>query len=220
MSERVESRAEDTMEPDEAEPRDEGADEASGESQEEAELGLDDAGVGDGEESEDPTPEELEEASVEAELGQDLNHLQGELEQLNDQHLRLAAEFKNYRRRAETEMSQAWSRGQADLLRHLLDALDDLQRVGAWEPETTTVESLVEGVDLVERKIRQALEAAGVEVIDPEGEIFDPNHMEAMFRVPAESEDQEEQVAQVLQKGYMLDGHLVRPARVGVFKHD
>ncbi len=145
--------------------------------------------------------------------------LQEELDQLNDRHLRLAAEFTNYRRRAEGERVEIWSRAQADMVRKFADALDDLQRVGAWQADATTVEALVEGVDLVERKFRQALEAAGVEVLDPVGERFDPNTMEAMMRVPADSDEEDDMVHDVMQKGYMLKGHLVRPARVSVKKH-
>ncbi len=166
------------------------------------------------------SPEEIEEQEVEAELSNGLDHLQNELADLNDRHLRLVAEFTNYRRRAESELSEAWARAQADLLRSFVDGLDDLQRVGAWQAESTTVEALVEGVDLVERKFRQALEAAGVELIDPVGEVFDPNIMEAMVGVPTEDPEDDQKVQEVFQKGYLFKGHLVRPARVIVFKHE
>jgi molecular chaperone GrpE len=164
------------------------------------------------------SPEEIEEH--EAALSGDLNHIQNELTAVNDRHLRLVAEFTNYRRRAETELSEAWARGQADMLRSFVDGLDDLQRVGAWQAESTTVEALIEGVDLVERKFRQALEAAGVEMIDPVGELFDPNIMEAMLGVPTEDLEEDQRVQDVFQKGYSFKGHLVRPARVTVFKHE
>ena len=166
------------------------------------------------------SPEALEEQEAEEGLTRDWDHLQAELNALNDRHLRLAAEFTNYRRRAETELSEAWARGQADLLRNFVDGLDDLQRVGAWQPESTTVEALVEGVDLVERKFRQALELAGVEVLEPVGEEFDPNVMEAMVTVPTDSADEDHKVQDVFQKGYLFKGHLVRPSRVTVFKHE
>ena len=146
--------------------------------------------------------------------------MQAELTTIKDRHLRLVAEFTNYRRRAESELSEAWARGQADMLRSFVDGLDDLQRVGAWQAESTTVEALVEGVDLVERKFRQALEAAGVELIDPVGEAFDPNIMEAMLGVPTEDPEDDQKVQEVFQKGYRFKGHLVRPARVIVFKHE
>lgn len=166
------------------------------------------------------SPESVEEALAEDELSRELDALQEEFQELNDRHLRLAAEFNNYRRRQETEMVQAWSRAQSDLVRRFLDALDDLQRVSGLDPadEAVSVESIVEGVDLVERKFLRALEDAGVEILEPEGELFDPESMEAMMRVPAESEEDDDRVAQVFQKGYVLKGHLVRPARVSVYK--
>lgn len=166
------------------------------------------------------SPESVEEALAEQELSEALDELQEEFQELNDRHLRLAAEFTNYRRRQETEMTQAWGRAQSDLVRRFLDVLDDLQRVSGLDPadDAVSVESIVEGVDLVERKFLRTLEDAGVEVLEPEGEPFDPESMEAMMRVPAESEDDDDLVAEVFQKGYVLKGHLVRPARVSVYK--
>ena len=166
------------------------------------------------------SPEEIEEREAEAEPSDDLDELRKELTAFNDRHLRLIAEFTNYRRRAESELSEAWMRGQADMLRSFVDGLDDLQRVSAWQAESTTVEALVEGVDLVERKFRQALEAAGVEMIDPVGEPFDPNIMEAMLGVPTQDPEEDQKVQDVFQKGYSFKGHLVRPARVTVFQHE
>ncbi len=166
------------------------------------------------------SPEAIEEQKVEAELSGDLARLQKELTALDDRHLRLVAEFTNYRRRAENELSEAWTRGQADMLRSFVEGLDDLQRVGAWQADSTTVEALIEGVDLVERKFRQALESAGVEMIDPLGEVFDPNIMEAMLGVPTEDPENDQKVQDVFEKGYSFKGHLVRPARVTVFKHE
>ena len=161
-----------------------------------------------------------EEPEAEAEPAHSLDDIQKDLTVLEDRHLRLVAEFTNYRRRAEKELSEALSRGQADMLRSFVDGLDDLQRVGAWQADGTTVEALVEGIDLVERKFRQALEAAGVEMIDPVGEPFDPNLMEAMLGVPTEDPEEDQKVQEVFQMGYRFKGHLVRPARVVVFKHE
>ncbi len=165
-----------------------------------------------------PSGQEGEGAEAEANGAEPAPDLQEEFDDLNDRYLRLAAEFTNYKRRADSERLDVWSRAQAEMVRQFVDALDDLQRVGAWQADTTTVEALVEGVDLVERKFRQALEATGVEVLDPAGEKFDPNTMAAMMRVPAESEEEDDIVQDVMQKGYMLKGHLVRPAGVSVKK--
>ena len=169
------------------------------------------------------TPEEVEEALAEADLDQDLDTLQGELDDLHDRHLRLAAEFNNYRRRAESESLATWGRAQADLLRRFLDVLDDLQRVSGLDPaeESVTVQAIVEGIDLVERKFLRALEDAGAVIVDPEdGSPFNPESMEAMMRVPTDDDAKDDLVAQVFQKGYLVDGNLVRPARVSVYKAD
>lgn len=169
------------------------------------------------------SPEEVEEALAEAELGADLDRLQEEFDTLNDRHLRLAAEFTNYRRRADQERSEAWARAQADLVRRFLEVLDDLQRVEALDPSdpAVTVESIVEGIDLVTRKFHRVLEDSGTEFVAPgEGEPFDPEHMEAMMRVPTDDDAMDDRVAQVFLKGCVFQGHLVRPARVSVFKAD
>ncbi|MDH3205300.1 MAG: nucleotide exchange factor GrpE [Gemmatimonadota bacterium] len=143
-----------------------------------------------------------------------------DFEQLSDRHLRLVAEFNNYRRRTEQERLGAWARAQADMVAKFLDVLDDLNRVAQLDLSNATVEAIMEGVDLVERKFVRVLEDSGVEVIDPVGQPFDPERMEAMMRVPVDSEHQDDEVAQVFQKGYSLKGVLVRPARVSVYKNE
>lgn len=154
------------------------------------------------------------------EATEEIAKLRADFEQLTDRHLRLVAEFNNFRRRSEQERLGAWGRAQADVIAKFLDVLDDLNRVAQLDLSNATVEAIMEGVDLVERKFVRMLEDTGVEIIDPEtGEPFDPERMEAMMRVPAESEEQDDSVAQVMQKGYSLKGTLVRPARVAVFKH-
>jgi molecular chaperone GrpE len=142
-----------------------------------------------------------------------------ELEELNDRHLRLVAEFSNYRRRGEQERLGAWGRAQADVISRFLGVLDDLHRVAELDLGSASVDAIMEGIDLVEKKFTRMLEDAGVEVLDPAGERFDPQRMEALMRVPTESADQDETVAQVMQKGYTLKGALLRPARVAVYKH-
>jgi molecular chaperone GrpE len=161
---------------------------------------------------------DVDPASGEA-LDQELLALREEFDGLNDRHLRLAAEFNNYRRRVEAERLDVWGRAQAEIVRRFIDVLDDLQRVAGLDLTNATVEGIMEGIDLVERKFVRMLADAGVEVVDPVGETFDPERMEAMMRVPAESEEHDDKVAEVFQKGYMLDGNLIRPARVSVHKH-
>ncbi len=166
------------------------------------------------------SPEAAEEAAAEAELQNEAEVVQADLAALHNRHLRLAAEFDNYRKRAQSEMTESWIRAQADLVRRLLEPLDDMKRVSALDLTNATVEAIMEGIDLVERKMMRALEEAGLQEIDPEGEAFDPNIMEAMMRVPADGPEDDDKVHQVFHKGYVLKGHLVRPARVSVLKHD
>jgi molecular chaperone GrpE len=142
-----------------------------------------------------------------------------ELAALRERHLRLAAEFDNYRKRVERERGESFVRAQAQLLERLLEPLDDLARVADYDPATTPAGALHEGCEMVERKFLRAIEAAGVEEIDAAGKPFDPTIHEALTTVPAESAEEDNMVAQVYQKGYRLKGVLLRPARVVVKKH-
>ena len=155
--------------------------------------------------------------------GGEIGRLQAELATATDRHLRLAAEYSNYRRRAEGELTEAWGRAQADLLKRFLDVLDDLQRVSALDPsnEAVSLQTVVEGIDMVERKFARALAEAKVESVDPAlGAPFDPGSMEAVMRVPSASPEDDDTVHQVFQKGYRFRSHLVRPARVSVRTHE
>lgn len=148
-----------------------------------------------------------------------VEELREELETLNDQHLRLAAEFNNYRRRNERERSALATRLQADLVASLLDVLDDLQRV-ADSGADVRADSVLEGVRLVEKKFASVLEAAGLEPIEAEGEPFDPEVMEALMSVPTQDPDKDHRVADVFQRGYRFRDAMVRPARVRVWQHE
>jgi molecular chaperone GrpE len=142
-----------------------------------------------------------------------------EMSALRERHLRLAAEFDNYRKRVERERGEAFVRAQAQLLERLLEPLDDLARVADFDPATTPAGALHEGCEMVEKKFLRAMEAAGMEEVEADGRPFDPTIHEALTTVPAESEDEDNMVAQVYQKGYRLKGVLLRPARVVVKKH-
>jgi molecular chaperone GrpE len=139
-----------------------------------------------------------------------------ELEAQRDRYLRLAAEYDNYRRRTMRERQEAGSRAQADLVRSFLDVLDDLDRFAHVDAAATPSQTLVDGVAMVERKLLKALSAAGLEVVNPVDEQFDPTHHEALTTVPAASAEEDHTVAQVYQPGYLFGGLLLRPARVVV----
>jgi molecular chaperone GrpE len=141
-----------------------------------------------------------------------------ELSSLRDRHLRLAAEFDNYRKRVERERAEAFVRAQAQLLERLLEPLDDLQRIADFDPATTASSALHEGAEMVERKFLRAMESAGLEIVEAEGKDFDPAVHEALTTVPAAAAEDDDTVAQVFQKGYRFKGLLLRPARVVVRK--
>jgi molecular chaperone GrpE len=139
-----------------------------------------------------------------------------ELDEQRDKYLRLAAEFDNYRRRAMRERSEAGTRGQAELVRQLLEALDDLARFAHLDPATTEPATVVQGAEMVERKLLKTLAAAGLEIVDPVDQPFDPARQEAVATEPAASLEQDHTVARVYQPGYVFKGQLLRPARVVV----
>ena len=134
----------------------------------------------------------------------------------HDKYLRLAAEYDNFRKRSSKERQDAQARGQSELLKSMLDALDDIGRFAHVDPATTNVETVVEGVAMVEKKLLKTLGSLGLEVINPTDEAFDPMLHEAVMTEPALSPEDDHLVARVFQLGYMFNGQLLRPARVVV----
>ncbi len=139
-----------------------------------------------------------------------------QLDEHRDRYLRLAAEFDNHRRRTAKERQELGARAQADLVKHLLDAMDDLARFAHLDPASTDSATVVEGVAMVERKLVKALNGAGLQVVDPTDQPFDPALHEAVATEPAQAREQDHQVARTYQLGYVFGGQLLRPARVVV----
>ncbi len=142
--------------------------------------------------------------------------LEAQLAELQDRYLRLAAEYDNFRKRSVKERTELWAKAQADLVQRLVDALDDLARFAHVDPGQTDSKTLHDGVDMVERKLRKELEAAGVTRVDQVGVPFDPHVHEAVTTRPADHPAQDHTVGAVLQSGYQMAGALIRPARVVV----
>jgi len=133
-----------------------------------------------------------------------------------DKYLRLAAEYDNYRKRSLRERQDAGARAQGDLVRELLEALDDVARFAHVDPASTDAATVVQGVDMVERKLLKALGNAGLEVINPVGETFDPAVHEAVATEPTSAREDDHVVSRVYQPGYVFKSQLLRPARVVV----
>ena len=142
--------------------------------------------------------------------------LEGDLAELRDRHLRLAAEFDNYRKRSSRERAELADRAQASFVAKLLDVLDDLERLMASDP-ATPLAAVREGLSAVDRKLWKELQDAGVERIDPVGTPFDPALHEAVSTVPSPNKSKDHLVSATFQPGYRFKGTLVRPARVQVY---
>jgi molecular chaperone GrpE len=145
-----------------------------------------------------------------------IRRLEEQLDAAREQHLRLAAEYDNFRKRNARERAELSDRAQAALVTRLLEVLDDMDRL-AVDGRNASPETLRQAIELVDRKLRKELEAAGLERIDPVGQPFDPSLHEAVSVVPPPSEAQDHQVSATFQTGYRYKGVLVRPARVQVF---
>jgi molecular chaperone GrpE len=176
--------------------------------------GEDPPGAGDGQQSPDKMTIEL--------LSQELQSLKDEfearckeLEEANERHVRLQAEFDNFRRRTLKEKQESLQYGQQNLIKDLLSTVDNLERaLGHVEQNSDAdLQSILQGVELVHRELLGALGKQGVQVVDPAGQEFDPAYHEAMGQIPSD-EVPPNGVIQVLQKGYLLKDRMLRPARV------
>jgi molecular chaperone GrpE len=160
-------------------------------------------------------PDDPEEGSTEA--------LTREVAEARDKMLRTLAEMENLRQRTRREVSDAKTYGITGFARDVLDIADNLQRALDAVPSETRaaadpgLKSLIEGVELTERSLLNALEKNGVKKFDPTGEKFDPNFQQAMYEVPDPSVPSGT-VVQVVQAGYTIGERVLRPALVGVSK--
>ena len=177
---------------------------------------TDDAIVAPGEEAASEADADAGDESTASTATEDGAELRRQLEEQRDRHLRLAAEFDNFRKRTAKERSEAESRGQAELVKRIMDELDDLARVAHLDPETTPASAVLEGIELVERKLHKDLGALGLRIVDPVDQPFDPAVMEALTTEPALSPEDDHLVSRVFQVGYVFNGQLLRPARVVV----
>lgn len=142
--------------------------------------------------------------------------LERELADAKDKYVRLMAEFDNFRRRTVRERQEAEHRGMGNMLRGMLEMLDDLSRFAHLDPATVDSKTVVDGVQMVEKKLLKSLSGHGLEVVDPRDQPFDPAVHEAITTTPATTAEEDHLIAQVFQVGYVFNGTLLRPARVVV----
>jgi molecular chaperone GrpE len=138
------------------------------------------------------------------------------VEELTNDLKRMTADFANYRKRNEAERNEFAKFAKADLIAKLLDVLDGYDRALGTVPEEVKGQPWVEGMWLVERKLRRVLESEGLEPIDSLGKTFDPYLHQAVAHV--ESDAPEGTVIEEHQKAYRLHDRVIRPALVTVAK--
>lgn len=148
-----------------------------------------------------------------ADKDEKIAELTKEAEELNQKYLRLAADFQNFKRRSEKEKEDIYAYANEKIVVELLDVIDNFER--ALEHSQDKEGSFAEGVNMIFKQFRGVLEKNGVEEIAAYGETFDPNYHHAVLTEETEKFESGK-VTQVVQKGYMLNNKVIRPAMVKV----
>lgn len=144
-----------------------------------------------------------------------LDELKEKNEELNDKYLRLFSEFDNYRKRTAKEKIELSKTASESIMVDLLPILDDFERA-LQTMENKETDANYEGVLLIYNKFKRTLEQKGLEEINAKDAVFDTDEHEALTNVPVADESQKGKVLDVIQKGYKLNGKVIRYARVVV----
>ena len=157
-----------------------------------------------------------EELTVEEQLVKDLDEAQKEVEDLKDKHLRLSAEFDNYRKRTLKEKAELIKNGAEKTLTAILPVLDDFERAIKNMESSEENKAMLEGVQLIHTKFLKVLAQEGLQKIETEGKDFDTDFCEAIALIPAPSEELKGKILDCVQTGYMLNDKVIRHAKVAV----
>ncbi len=161
------------------------------------------------------TPVELKEDQQEESSGPQKN-LEDELEESKERLLRLQAEFLNYKRRVDKEKAELYAIGCEDLARDLLPVIDNFER--ALNTMRNQDDSVYQGIDMIKNQLLQVLSKHEITEIEAMGQPFDMHLHHAVMTEPCEIKEQENTVAEVMQKGYRLKDRVLRPSMVKVFQ--
>jgi molecular chaperone GrpE len=155
---------------------------------------------------------------VGADASDPLTALQQERDELYDRLLRVTADFDNYRKRTERERRELSDAVTADIVRDVLPAIDDLERALAAPSADDATRAYRRGVELIHRRLLDALRARGVEPLDVLGQTFDPNWHEAVAHDPVSNGRGDGEITAEIRRGYRIGQRLLRPAQVKVAK--
>lgn len=135
---------------------------------------------------------------------------------LNDKYLRLYAEFDNFRKRSMRERVEYLKYAGEDIFKDILPVVDDFERGLKAAENLADVKTVNEGVQLVYNKLQNILKLKGIEAMESKGKDFDPETMEAITNIPAPTPDLKGKVVDEVEKGYTLNGKVIRYAKVVV----
>ena len=156
------------------------------------------------------------ELSVEEQLMKELDEKQKEVDELKDKHLRLSAEFDNYRKRTLKEKAELIKNGAEKTLTAILPILDDFERALKNLEVSEETKAMYEGVELIFNKFNKVLNQEGLHMIETKDKEFDTDFCEAIALVPAPSEEMKGKTLDCVQTGYMLNDKVIRHAKVVV----
>ena len=142
--------------------------------------------------------------------------LKAELAEAKDRHLRLAAEFDNYRRRTAKERLELVQTAGEDVIKGILPIMDDFERAIKALESTEGSEAAKEGTELIYNKMMSYLQSKGVSLIEAMNQKLDTDFHEAVAQFPVQEEEKKGMVIDVVQQGYMLNGKVIRFAKVVV----
>ena len=146
-------------------------------------------------------------------MQQKIDELTAGLKEKEERALRLQADFENFRRRTSKEKEELSAVIKQEILKDMLPLLDNFER--AMAAETKDAEAFQRGVDMIYTQLQEVMKKNGLEPIETEGQKFDPNFHQAVMRV--QNDDlEDDDIAQELQKGYMVEGRVIRPSMVQV----
>jgi molecular chaperone GrpE len=149
-------------------------------------------------------------------LEEDLAESKVKIEELNDKYLRLFSDFDNFRKRKSTEILEIRKTAAEDLILSMLNIIDDFERAIANLPTGHEKDAFDEGIALIYNKLLNTLKQQGLEEIQALNAEFDTDFHEAITNIPAANESMKNKVYDVTQKGYTLNGKVIRFAKVVV----
>ena len=167
--------------------------------------------------TENSTPESNDSGKNDTETSsneQQIIELEKKIAEEKDKYLRLYSEFDNYRKRSVREKGELIKTAGEDFFKAILPVIDDFERALKAADKTGDINTIAEGVQLIYSKLKSTLKQKGLEEMEASGKTFDADVMEAITSIPAPNDDLKGKVVDEIEKGYSLNGKVIRYAKV------